>query len=123
MATYGYSCKSCGFSVELSTSQPSDIQCSCGGSFTRIYAFSIAKSFQPHFNPSVGRYVTSRSDLNDAFKVISDDASTRTGIYHNFKPYDVQDHEAFGLTSDDLEDAKESLGKGVVGKPGKPNVG
>ncbi len=114
MASYGYSCKSCGYSVELSTPNPTDIQCSCGGSFTRIYSFSIAKSFQPHYNPSVGRYVTSRSDFNDALKQHSDEASEKTGVYHNFKPYDARDHEAFGLSSDDLADANESRAKGIV---------
>lgn len=87
---------------------------------SRKYSFNIQSSFQPHYNPAVGSYVTSRSDFNDRLKVISEEASIKTGIHHDFKPHDAQDHEAFGLTADHVADALDHQARIKMDGPPPP---
>ena len=75
----------------------------------RQYGFYIKPSFQAHYNPSIGKYVSSRSEYENDLKVLSEKASLHTGIEHRFTPHDARDHEAFGLTSADAEDGRATF--------------
>lgn len=77
----------------------------------RDYSFSIGPSFEEGYNSSVGMYVSNRRQLNDAMKVASESASHYTGIDHSFVPRDPQDHEAFGIKSEHIEESKEYFTK------------
>ena len=43
-------------------------------------------AFQPHFNHSVGKYVSSARDFTDQLKRAGDEQSERTGITHSYVP-------------------------------------
>lgn len=40
--------------------------------------------FQPHFNYSVGQYVTSNRSFDEALKRKGDEASNHTGVHHDY---------------------------------------
>lgn len=76
----------------------------------RVYSFYVERSFVPHFNMSVGKFVNSQSDFNDALKVASDEATERTGIYHNYVAQEAADAAAFGQSDDDLASTADAQG-------------
>lgn len=56
-------------------------------------------TFQPHFNYSIGEYVTSRADFNDKLRAKSDAMSERLGFTTNYQPVDPADQRsAFNIT-------------------------
>jgi len=108
---YGYRCRKCGATYTYSSNSIS-LYC-CGQKTPRDFSFNIGTSFREHYNKSLGMYVPNRSTMNDAFKVSSDAASSYTGIEHNFVPKDPYDHEAFGISSDDIAESKEHYAKAI----------
>lgn len=87
---YEYKCRLCGSQRE--SQSHNDVQaCSCGGASKRVFSFNSGPSFSPHFNHSVGRYVSSNTDFNDALKQASDAQSLRTGLDHKFVRVDPGD--------------------------------
>lgn len=108
MPTYSYKCPECGTIADLSSPTPyPTLPCSCGGTYHRSYSFSIAPSFQAHFNHSLGQYAPNRRMFNDAFKLASESAYNNTGIEHDFRPHDPMDYSAFGLTDTDVQESRE----------------
>lgn len=65
---------------------------------------SLSGAFEPHFNHSVGREVGSMRELRSAFHELSDRASARTGLHHDFKPLDPREvashREDFGVSKE-----------------------
>ena len=57
-----------------------------------------------HYNVSAGQHVSGQRELEEVFKRKSDEVTERTGIPHNFKPIDLRDHEALGVTRHGLEE-------------------
>lgn len=108
MPTYSYKCKACGITVDhtLPTPYPT-LPCSCGSTLHRSYSFSIAPSFQEHYNHSLGMFTPNRRVFNDAFKIASESAYDYTGIEHDFRPHDPMDYSAFGLTDTDVQESRE----------------
>lgn len=111
MPIYAYRCKSCGEDQdELIRSD--DLTCnSCGGSLRRVFSFAQPTTFIPHYNPSVGRYVRSESDFKVALSEASDLASAYTGVTHNFQPRDLQETAGLGMSSADVEEAKDTVAR------------
>lgn len=63
---------------------------------------SFSRSFQPHFNHSVGKFVNNKREFSDELKRASESASLRTGIDHNYKPIEM--NEAPGVTNEGLDE-------------------
>lgn len=78
----------------------------CGGDLHRHYSNppSTPALFQPHYNPSVGAYVSSPRDLSDKLKAASEQQSIRTGITHDYRPVDLRDRDRFNVTGDGLDE-------------------
>lgn len=68
------------------------------------YSFYTEKPFQPHYNTSIGRYVTSQHQFDSELRRLSDAQSERTGIYHNYVSHEARDADAFGITEDGMDD-------------------
>lgn len=64
---------------------------------------------QDHLSPTTGQYVRNERDFKDQLKAISDAATERTGIPHNYVPTDPRDMKANGVTEEGL---KETYDKG-----------
>lgn len=112
MPVFEYKCDVCYQTLELPIRQEQFTCPDCStGTMKRSFSFAIKSSFQAHFNPSLGRYVSSRQELDDGFKTISETASNATGIHHNFVAHDINDHQAFGLTDEHVEDGLETRAK------------
>lgn len=56
----------------------------CTGCKLRTLQFG-APTFEPHYNYSVGRYVTSWSDFNEALKKQGHEQSERSGIHSEYE--------------------------------------
>lgn len=68
-------------------------------------SIAVSKSFKPHFNHSVGKYVRNNAEFRSELSRASDRASERTGIDHNYKPIDAGDRP--GVTSEGLYETEK----------------
>lgn len=79
----------------------------------RVYSFST-HVFQPRFDQSLGQEITSPRAEREAFKVLSAQATERTGYETNYQPVDLNDREALGVTERGVEMADQaSLASGA----------
>ena len=98
---YQFRCRECNRERE---SQSRDVlPCSCGGISKRVFHCNFPTSFQPHYNHSVGRYVSSQQQFNDILKSTSERESARQGTDVNFTPVDPGETKALGVTDEGLE--------------------
>ena len=101
MPVYEYKCEEGhGFEVEMDPIYSQHFvgfQCStfapngrlCGAKVKRRYSsVQFASVMQEHFNPSVGKPISSMSQYRDELKRASERATEKTGILHNFQPAD-----------------------------------
>lgn len=104
MPMYEYKCKLCGL-ISTTTSRDDPVCAHCQHTdVRRIFSFNPLKSFQPHYNVALGRWVNSRSDFKDGLKIASEESSIRTGIDTNYVPVDWQDQAAFKPTDDGMDE-------------------
>lgn len=88
----------------------------------RIWGVNVKPSFHEGYNPTLGQYVSSRSQLNSALSRASDEASRprynvdNEGNVHevipapvNYKPVDMRDKAALGVTNEGLDSTYDSL--------------
>jgi hypothetical protein len=107
---YQYLCPSCGSAV-ISDSRSDTTICPCGVTASRDWTFGYVKPFQEHFNSSVGMYVNNRSQLQDALKVASEEASYRMGLDHSYEylsPADMAEASNHGVTEEGLDDTRRA---------------
>lgn len=88
----------------------------CPGTFKRVFSFSAPDMFEPHWNASVGKYVTSKSELKSELARASEAATARTGVEHNFSLIDTHDADPADFGVDDTglaatHDAKVAAGE------------
>lgn len=74
----------------------------CDGPLYRTVSFSYHKPLQPHYNNSVGKYVSGQRDFRDELKRQSDTMSLKTGMTHNYQPIDLREKDALGVTDEGL---------------------
>jgi hypothetical protein len=106
MPVYEFKCKEC-YATTDKLSRTSMECCSiCGGPLKRVFSCSIPSSrtrFEPHYNYTVGSYVSSWSDFSDKLKLQSEDNSQVTGIEHNYTPIAASDMKDLPHTSEGLD--------------------
>lgn len=99
MPEYNYRCRLCGaeqslvMTIDQYTNMVVPPFCpTCNEPMVRRY-FKPATptTFQPGFNMSLGRYIGSERELRSAFNQLSEEATRRTGIEHNYQPHDPRD--------------------------------
>jgi len=66
-------------------------------------------TFKPHFNYGLGRYVKSRSEVNDAVKEISDTTGQRLVEVGNETPTKENNHNGYKLSDRELHELKNTL--------------
>ena len=101
MPFYSYRCDSCG---EVLSSQRGDrVPCPrCGLTASRRFSFRQQTSFREHFNNSTGTYVTNQRQFRDDLKRGAEEATRKTGVFHDYEPVDYADREKFGITDEHL---------------------
>lgn len=76
----------------------------CGGMLRRaITGVNVVVSMQPHFNPTVGKPISSERQFRDELRRQSDIASENTGTEHRYVPVDLDDKKALGVTDEGLD--------------------
>lgn len=101
MPMYEFQCRECG--TILHSNSRTEQQCNCGGSLKRKYGFSFKRPMQEHYNPTVGKVISSDRQFTRELKIASEQATERTGIKHSFVPVDISDKEALGVTDTGLQ--------------------
>lgn len=102
MALYSFRCDSCGSTSSawypMSEGPQPHPHTGCG-TFQRVWTVPAQpKSFQPHFNHSVGRYVNTMAEFNAALARGADEASARTGVEHRYRAADRDAAPDLGVT-------------------------
>lgn len=108
MPLYEYMCQSCRHyfdSLERGDSQPCP---ECGHRAMRRFSFSYKPDIPEHVSPTTGRVVKNSRDFKDQLKAMSDEATERTGIPHNFVPTDPTDMKANGVTEEGLKETYDA---------------
>lgn len=103
---YEWKCKRCG-TVSISLTYgvaPGCTICDVTDDQHRVYTFHTKAMFVPHFNPSVGRYVTSQADFTEALKEAGAREEQRTGIATSYVAREQGDADAFGVSEEARED-------------------
>lgn len=110
MPVYDYRCALCGTLAQQRRSIHDNgplPQCpTCRAPMTRDYSlgFGVITPMQPHFNLSVGHYVTNKRQFTDSLKAASDEASERLGHEHRFVEIDPTDTSSLGVTEDGMDE-------------------
>jgi len=100
MPLYLYRCQECGLERD-SLLRDNDTPCPCGGLSQRVYSVNtIGNAFQPHYNWSVGRHVSSDKDFRRALREQSAIQSERTGTEHDYQPLYPGDKASMTPTGD-----------------------
>lgn len=106
MPLYEYACRKCGYSEDR---LQRDLLITCPDCqpehnlLKRQWGFAIKESWQPHFNHSVGQYVATRTDFNDALKRGGEKAgSTYTPIEHGDLPKSEEGMETTNRIKHDM---------------------
>lgn len=70
----------------------------------RIFSFSKPPAFEEHFNLTTGTVTSSARAHANELKRMSEEASARTGMPHNFVPvHPSEAREAYGITDEGLD--------------------
>lgn len=119
MPKYDYVCRSCGAKDEKAfLTEP--YPCPCGGLKKRHFGFQVGRSFTPHFNHSVGRYVSNERQFKDALSQASDHASETTGTEHRYVPMPLGDApSAQNVTQEGMDETNKRKRDGGWVEPGK----
>lgn len=108
MPLYEYHCDYCGHHTD-SLLRGDSIFCSiCGKDARRIFSFSYKPDIPEHISSTTGQPVHGTRDFKDQLKVMSDAATERTGIPHNFVPTDPTDMKANGVTEEGLKETYDA---------------
>ena len=68
----------------------------------RVWGFSFKPTMKEHINSTTGQYVRTEQQFNTQLKRMSESASIRTGIEHDFQPVDISTPTSNGVTEQGL---------------------
>lgn len=115
MPMYEYRCVACGETVDRYFNHDDEdrnalLACHCGGNMKRKFSLAFSPVLHTHFNPTVGKEVSSMRGFKDDLKRASDAATAATGIPHNFQPLspsELKDAAALGVTDEGLKETHD----------------
>lgn len=112
---YEYRCEKCTriFKSEFRTDS---INCEyCPGIAQRIFGFAYKPPLPEHFNHTTGQVVRTDRQFTTQLKVMSEQATIRTGIQHTFQPVDMAETSTLGVTEQGLDkQAQRRHDKGLL---------
>ena len=68
----------------------------------RVWGFSFKPTMKEHINSTTGQYVRTEQQFSTQLKRMSESASIRTGIEHDFQPVDISTPTSNGVTEQGL---------------------
>lgn len=102
--TYEYKCDPCNIIFDSDQRGREGTPCpDCQTPIRRLYSFSFQRSMPEHFNQTAGRYISSRRQLEDEAKRISEETAERTGFPADIRVGDMRDKDLFGVTAEGLD--------------------
>lgn len=108
MPLFEYVCDYCGHhtdSIVRADAHPCD---NCDHPARRKFSFAYRPDIPEHLSPTTGQVVRNSRDFRDQLKAMSDVATERTGITHNFVPTDPTDMKANGVTEEGLKETYDA---------------
>lgn len=81
----------------------------CGGELKQVFGVNFTRGIQEHFNPSLGKVVSSNAQVKSELSRQSAEMSERMGFEHNYELVDPSDPGAVGATEHGLEDTERAL--------------
>jgi hypothetical protein len=124
MPVYEFRCPTCG-NATYTTDREQNLSCrlcSPGKAMKRVWGFSFHRPFQAGFNPTFGKPISNRAQLEAELSKASDIASAPRivhdhdgqphevpGIPTRLVPVDVRDKEALGVTEQGLDSTYNHL--------------
>lgn len=87
----------------------SDVAIKCHRMAKRKFGFSFVAPMPEHYNPSVGRVISSDKQHREALKIATDESNERLNLNQNFVPVDMNDKEALGVTDEGLDATRKQL--------------
>lgn len=108
MPIYEYFCQSCRTYTD-SLTRADAISCpECNHRAMRRFSFSYKPDIPEHLSPTTGQVVKNSRDFKDQLKAMSDAATERTGVPHNYVPTDPTDMKANGVTEEGLRETYDA---------------
>lgn len=104
-----YKCRTCGL-TELSFTRADSIgPCkdpACSGELRRKFSIGIQRDLPEHYNPTLGRVISSNREFDEGLKQLSREYTERTGIEANFVRHDpVADAKYLGASGDGIDES------------------
>jgi putative FmdB family regulatory protein len=107
MPVYEFKCKECHASTEKLSTTSVERCDRCSGPLKRVFTCNLPSprtGFKPHYNYTVGAYVSSWSDYCDKLQLRSEHNSEVTGIEHSYTPIEARDMTDLpGVTAEGLD--------------------
>jgi hypothetical protein len=103
--SYEYRCEKCSRTTlsEIRADRLAGLPC-CGSTGKRVWAVSFHRpAYDTHYNHSVGKVISNKTEHADALKQKSEEMEARTGVPTNYVPIDYRDKDACGVTVDAAE--------------------
>jgi len=110
MPIYEFKCKECGTHVDDTSREVMGACRECGGPLKRVFSVHLPSStqhFRPHYNFTVGSYVSSWSDFSDKLRIHGEHNEEVTGIptlYTPLHPADIK-RESMNVTGEGVDSA------------------
>lgn len=106
MPVYEYECKTCVVIFQryrkISEYEEESTCPECGRELGRKFSFSTKRSFEPHYNTAVGKFVSNKTQLNDQLRKLEDKAYQQTGYAPNYQVVDPSE-AALGVTDEGMD--------------------
>lgn len=112
MPMFEYLCRTCHYRHLSDMRGDSLGSCRCGnGELRRVFSFSFKPIVHTHFNPTIGKVVSDDAQVRSELSRLSDEATARTGILHDYQPVDLRGSSLadLGGTEEGLNRTSESL--------------
>lgn len=100
MPIYQFKCNTCHVIWErfypISEYSDSDMRVcpECQQKLGRIYSFAKVKTFEPHYNSSLGKYVSTQRDMKNTLRNLEVEAAERLGYEPKYALYDPRELES-----------------------------
>ena len=102
MAYFEYVCPDCGPFDSMVRADKA--LCGCGKMARRRFSWNNQTVLQEHYNPAFGQMVSSRAQAAELAKKASQEQSERLGMTVDYELTDLHDHEAAGITKDEMKE-------------------
>lgn len=112
MTQYRYQCNRCRATMASSLFQgiggQHEVPCIvCNGDMIRVASVNFIKPMKEHYNPSVGKHISTMREFRDGLKRGAEEEYLQTGMEHTYVEVDPTDKKSLGVTDEGLDDQQK----------------